>query len=62
MRRRFVIAFVALFALFAAGIAISLVFIWRGSKELEQVVASHQVEDLRQGLSRSTQRRYSGSW
>ncbi len=56
MRRRFVLAFVALFLLFAGGIAISLVFIWRGSAELEQALASHQVGDLRQELSRALER------
>ena len=56
MRRRFAIAFVALFALFAVGISVSLVFIWRGSRELEQVLSSHQIEDLRQDLSRSLER------
>lgn len=56
MRRRFILAFVALFALFAIGIVISLVFIWRGSTELRSVLASHQIEDLRQSLSLSLQR------
>jgi len=56
MRRRFILAFVALFALFAIGIATSLVFIWRGSKELREVLASHQVEELRQSLSQALQK------
>ena len=56
MRRRFVLAFVALFALLALGVGISLVFIWRGSKELRQVLTSHQVEDLRRRLSQALDR------
>jgi len=51
MKRRFILAFVALFALFAAGITTSLIFIWRGSTELQRVVEAHQVEELRQHLS-----------
>ena len=56
MRRRFVLAFVVLFVLFAIGISISLIFIWRGSSELRDVLAMHQVEELRQELSRSLER------
>jgi nitrate/nitrite-specific signal transduction histidine kinase len=56
MKRRFVLAFVALFALFASGIGISLVFIWRGTTELREVLGLHQIEDLRQTLSRTLER------
>ena len=53
MRRRFVLAFIALFAVLAAGAAISLVLMWRGTTELRSVLDSHQLEALRQSLSRS---------
>ena len=56
MRRRFLLAFAALFVLFATGIGVSLFLIWRGSTELRQVLTLHQVDDIRQGLSRSLQR------
>jgi len=56
VRRRFILAFSALFTLFAVGILTSLFFIWRGSTELRSVLAAHQVEDLRQSLSHSLQR------
>jgi nitrate/nitrite-specific signal transduction histidine kinase len=56
VRRRFILAFVALFTLFAVGIVTSLVFIWQGTTELRDVLAAHQIEELRQSLSRSLQR------
>lgn len=56
MKRRFILAFIGLFTLFAAGIATSLVFIWRGTTELRSVLAAHQIEDLRRDLGASIQR------
>lgn len=51
MKRRLVLAFVVLFTLLAAGVGISIFYLWQSSSELQQVVEAHEVEELRQALS-----------
>ena len=51
MRRRFILAFTLLFAMFSLGIGTSIYLHWRSTTELEHVVEGHQIEELRQILS-----------
>lgn len=51
MKRRFIIAFAVLFAVFSVGIGTSIFLHWRTVTQLERVVAGHQIEELRQILS-----------
>jgi len=56
MKQRFLIAFALLFALFATGVGTSSFLLWRSSSELRELVAMHQVGELRQVLGQRLQK------
>jgi HAMP domain-containing protein len=51
VKRRLVLAFVILFVLLAAGVGVSIFYLWQSSSELQRVVEAHEIEELRQALS-----------
>lgn len=51
MKRRFVTAFVVLFALFAVGIGASIRLLWKSSEDLQRVIHQQEIEELRHDLS-----------